>query len=352
MCAGEARALPPRLRFANVLNRAGTGAKASAPASVRLRLSPASPGLSLRPSDLGLDGGRSGFAPATKNQAAQREAQPEGADGEAADCEGLAPGREPLPATERLALFRRQRFASALLPDRAARPETEVEVVENLGRLFGHAGHNIASIGCAYTCFTPVRPPLRSRERRGDRARDTGTDRALPAGARDRQRGSQPPGPGGPARPFLHFPQISRSPCPGGPRESRHSVQVPGALHPAVPRVRATVGDHRADLLLSHAARRRPELRAPVAPSVRRDPQQPACTRQRPAWNGTGRGIPDRRSASPPHRRPLALAEEACCATQSRARVTGERGRRPDPGGTHPSGRGERATRVRDLPWG
>jgi hypothetical protein len=43
-----------------------------------------------------------------------------------------------------------------LLADRAARPETEVEVVKNLGRLFGHAGHNIASTGCAYTRFTPV----------------------------------------------------------------------------------------------------------------------------------------------------------------------------------------------------
>jgi len=98
----------------------------------------------------------SSFAPAAEDQAAEGEAQSEGADREAADCEGLSPGRESLPAAEGLALFTREGLASALLPDRAARPETEIEVVEDLGRLFGHADQTIASTGRAHTRFTPL----------------------------------------------------------------------------------------------------------------------------------------------------------------------------------------------------
>ena len=77
-------------------------------------------------------GGGSDFAPAAKDEATQGEAKTKGADGEAADREGLAPGRESLPAAERFALFRRESLASALFPDRAAGPETEVQVVEDL----------------------------------------------------------------------------------------------------------------------------------------------------------------------------------------------------------------------------
>ena len=98
----------------------------------------------------------SGFAPAAEDQAAEGEAEAEGADCEAADREGLSPGRESLPAAEGLALFTREGLASALLPDRAARPETEIEVVEDLGRLFGHADQTIASTGRAHTRFTPL----------------------------------------------------------------------------------------------------------------------------------------------------------------------------------------------------
>ena len=96
------------------------------------------------------------LAPAAEDQAAKRKAEPEGADCEAADREGLSPGRESLPAAERLALLTREGLASALLPDRAARPETEIEVVEDLGRLFGHADQTIASTGRAHTRFTPL----------------------------------------------------------------------------------------------------------------------------------------------------------------------------------------------------
>jgi hypothetical protein len=73
------------------------------------------------------------FPPAPEDQAAEGEAEAEGAHRETSDREGLTPGREALPAPERLALLGRERFAAALLSDRAAGPETEVEVVENLG---------------------------------------------------------------------------------------------------------------------------------------------------------------------------------------------------------------------------
>ena len=49
-----------------------------------------------------------GFSPATEDQAAEGEAEAEGAYCEAADREGLAPRRESLPAAERLALLTRQ----------------------------------------------------------------------------------------------------------------------------------------------------------------------------------------------------------------------------------------------------
>ena len=45
---------------------------------------------------------------------------------------------ERLPAAERLFLFHRQRLAAALLAQRSACPQTEVEVVEDLGRLVRH----------------------------------------------------------------------------------------------------------------------------------------------------------------------------------------------------------------------
>ena len=76
--------------------------------------------------------GGSGFAPAAEDQAAEGETQAERSYREAAERQRLAPGRKALPAAERFALFRRQRLASALFPDRAASPETEVEVVEDL----------------------------------------------------------------------------------------------------------------------------------------------------------------------------------------------------------------------------
>ena len=51
----------------------------------------------------------------------------------------LAPHREPLPAAERGRLLLGQLLAAPLLAHRAAGLEAEVEVVEDLGGLFGHA---------------------------------------------------------------------------------------------------------------------------------------------------------------------------------------------------------------------
>ena len=53
--------------------------------------------------------------------------------GEGADGDRLAADREPVPAAEHLLLLGRERLAAALLPQRAAGPQPEVEVVEDLG---------------------------------------------------------------------------------------------------------------------------------------------------------------------------------------------------------------------------
>src|SRR5579872_1828811 len=55
-----------------------------------------------RRTDVRPDGGRaapSGLAPAAEHEPAQRESQTEGAGGEAADGDALAPRRQPLPAS-------------------------------------------------------------------------------------------------------------------------------------------------------------------------------------------------------------------------------------------------------------
>src|SRR5436190_3804789 len=104
-----------------------------------------------------------GLAPAAEDQAAEGEAQAKGADREASDRQGLAPRRQALPAAERLALLLRQRLASALLSDRAAGSQAEIEVVEDLGGVFRHWTQSIASLGRAYTRSAPVRPALRRR---------------------------------------------------------------------------------------------------------------------------------------------------------------------------------------------
>ena len=88
-----------------------------------------------------------GLAPASEDQPAEREAEAERPEGEAADRERLPDRRKTLPAAERLSLFARQRLAAALLANRAARSKAEVEIVEDLGGLVGHESQSIASPG-------------------------------------------------------------------------------------------------------------------------------------------------------------------------------------------------------------
>src|SRR5438132_4197195 len=78
------------------------------------------------------------FPPPAEDQAAKRETEPECSEREAADRDGLAPRSQTLPAADRLLLLGRERLAAALLAQRPARPQTQVEVIEDLGRLVGH----------------------------------------------------------------------------------------------------------------------------------------------------------------------------------------------------------------------
>ena len=74
------------------------------------------------------------LAPAAEDEAAEGEAESEGAGGEAADRDSLAPGGEALPAAERLGLLGREQLAAALLAQRAAGADAEVQIVEDLVR--------------------------------------------------------------------------------------------------------------------------------------------------------------------------------------------------------------------------
>src|SRR5581483_3802803 len=151
---------------------------------------------------------RSGFAPAAEHEPAEREAEPEGAEGEAADRHTLAPRRQALPAPEGVAFLCRQRLAAALLPQGAAGTQAEVEVVEDLRRLLvGHLTHCIACFGGDYAhparfgspCGGPGRPragacaPRPGRNGRArPRARDRRSDPSRPPGAARARRVAPP----------------------------------------------------------------------------------------------------------------------------------------------------------------
>lgn len=76
---------------------------------------------------------------AAEYEATDGEAEPEGAKREGADGDALAPDGQTLPATERRCFLLRQLLPSPLLSQGAPGLEPEVEVVEYLRRLFGHA---------------------------------------------------------------------------------------------------------------------------------------------------------------------------------------------------------------------
>ncbi len=76
---------------------------------------------------------------AAEDEAADGEAEPEGAKREGADGDPLAPDGQTLPVTERLFLLLRQLLSAPLLAQRTPCLESKVEVVEYLRGLFGHA---------------------------------------------------------------------------------------------------------------------------------------------------------------------------------------------------------------------
>src|SRR6185312_9858921 len=86
------------------------------------------------------------LAPAAEHEAAEREAETERPECEAADRERLPPGGQALPAPERLLLVGRQRLAAALLPQRTTGAQTEIQVVEDLRGVIGHCVHSIYSL--------------------------------------------------------------------------------------------------------------------------------------------------------------------------------------------------------------
>src|SRR6266540_1612152 len=86
-------------------------------------------------------------APAAEQQAAEGEAEPEGAEREGADRDRLPPVRHLLPAAERLLFLGRQRLAAALLAQRAAGAQAEVEVLDDLGGLVHHCFEFIGWVG-------------------------------------------------------------------------------------------------------------------------------------------------------------------------------------------------------------
>src|SRR5262249_44174065 len=201
----------------------------------------------------------SGLAPAAEHEAAEGEAEPEGADGEAPDRDRLAPGGETLPAPERLALLLCEGLAAALLAQRAARSQSEVQVVEDLRLVVGHRTHCIACFAGGYAHPPRVRPARGCARRPGSRARPSLARRARLAGARRRERRPHAPGAARPARARSPPPPLPRRAAARGAGKSRHSVHGPGPRDGAVDRVRARMGDDGADLRHAGAPRRRPQ---------------------------------------------------------------------------------------------
>ena len=90
----------------------------------------------------------------------------------------------------------RQRLAAPLLAQRAAGPQTEIEVVEDLRRvLVGHLAHCIACFADDYSHPPRFGPPFRARGRPDLEPALARLDRAGGPGARDRERRPDAPGP-------------------------------------------------------------------------------------------------------------------------------------------------------------
>jgi hypothetical protein len=80
-----------------------------------------------------------GLAPAAEHEAADRESEPERPERECAHGDRLAPQRQTPPAADGLLFLIREELATPLLSGRSTCPKSEIDVVEQLRRLFGHA---------------------------------------------------------------------------------------------------------------------------------------------------------------------------------------------------------------------
>ena len=210
------------------------------------------------------------------------------------DRERLARRREPLPVADRLLLLGRQRLAAALLAQRAAGPQPEVEVVEDLGGFIRHRTQCIACFGVARAAPPPLRS-ARWKPRTGRDRRQSQVARGADSAAADRRhRRPHTPRPAARARAGRGLPAPARRAAARGPGQPRHPVHVPRPLHPAVGRVRAPVGDRRAGSPLRGAARRRPELGPSLAAPVGRAAGEPARSGRR----GCSPRLPRARSGS------------------------------------------------------
>ena len=140
--------------------------------------------------------GLAGLAPAAEHEAAEGEAEPEGAGGEAADRDALAPRREALPAAERLRLLGGERLAAALLAQRAAGPNAEIEIVEDLVRLLVlHGAHCSLLRRCHHassTCPTSISARGTGSTTRPSSGRSAALVERIRPGARGRERRPHP----------------------------------------------------------------------------------------------------------------------------------------------------------------
>ena len=107
------------------------------------------------------------------------------------------------------------------------------------------------------------------------------------------------------------------------------------------------MADDRAGVHRCGRPRRRAQLGAAVAASVRRRERRAARTRDGEAAGGVGRQAPRRRAAPPDDRRAVAHAEEAGRAPQHVLATLVDAGRRADRRRPHPPGDGLRTARVR-----
>ena len=218
-----------------------------------------------------------------------------------------------------------QRLAAALLAQRAAGPQPEVEVVEDLGRLLvGHFTHCIACFGGDYAHPARLGPPFRGprRPRPGACARPAWSSASAPelviASGDLTHRGRR-----GPARAGGALPAPARPAGARRAREPRHPVHLPGPVHAArgasssaqwettEPRPR-----DRRRCTSSGSTRCGRGGTSRAASATRSSTASPSGSRQARAGRAAGR-----RAAPPADRRAVAHAEEAGRAPQPRARA-------------------------------